>query len=86
VLIKEYTSERMSNFKPEKIFYFAKILDFKMMSEHGLEIVNSRKIIACQENVININQYESKRLTVKVFEEKVISLRLGEALNKQNKT
>jgi len=56
------------------------------MSEHGLEIVNSRKIIACQENVININQYESKRLTVKVFEEKVISLRLGEALNKQNKT
>jgi hypothetical protein len=45
-----------------------------MMSEHGLEIVNSRKIIACQKNVININQYESKRLTPKVFEERVISL------------
>jgi hypothetical protein len=41
----------------------------KVMSEHGLKVVNGIEIITWYKNVINTNQYESGRLTLIEFEE-----------------
>jgi len=41
----------------------------KVMSEHCLEVVNGKEIITYYKNVININQYESGRLTLREYEE-----------------
>ena len=65
--------EELSISRPRK-FYLAEVLKLKALNKHGFETIDDSYIISCQEDVININKYNSEGLSPKASEERVIRM------------